>query len=337
VGALGPRKIKILGTQGRKAVMEMRRQSSGALEGRVALVTGGGRGIGAAIATYLARQGAAVVVNDFGVAIDGTTPDGTVASAVADSIKAEGGQAVAHFGDVSDSGTAKNMIDAALETYGQLNVVINVAGILRDKMIFNMSVDEWDDVMRVHLRGTFNTIRHASALWREARDQTAQNRIINFTSDSGLFGNPGQPNYAAAKLGIVGLTMSAAHSLYRYGVRVNAISPTVVTTRMVGTIPGVEFAADDPRTPENIAPVVAYLASERSNWCTGRVFGVNGYRVALYRNPQIDKELVGTGPWDLADLGANIERAFGSTRNGAEGRYGNRGIPSDIGLPPVVG
>jgi NAD(P)-dependent dehydrogenase (short-subunit alcohol dehydrogenase family) len=314
-----------------------RQDSSDALAGRVALVTGGGRGIGAAVASYLARKGAAVVVNDYGVAIDGTTPDGSVAAAVVDAITAEGGRAVAHFGDVSDPEVAEDMIATALKEYGGLNVVVNVAGILRDKMIFNMSVDEWDDVMRVHLRGTFNTIRHASALWRGARDASAQNRIINFTSDSGLFGNPGQPNYAAAKLGIVGLTMSAAHSLYRYGVRVNAVSPTVVTTRMVSTIPGVEFAADDPRTPENVAPVVAYLASERSNWCTGRVFGANGYKVILYSNPQIEKELVGTSPWDLEDLGASIEQVFGATRNGAEGRYGDRGIPRDIGLAPTVG
>jgi NAD(P)-dependent dehydrogenase (short-subunit alcohol dehydrogenase family) len=314
-----------------------RQESSDALAGRIALVTGGGRGIGAAIASYLARNGAAVVVNDYGVAIDGTTPDGSVAAAVVDAITAEGGRAVAHFGDVSDPEVAEEMIATALKEYGGLNVVVNVAGILRDKMIFNMSVDEWDDVMRVHLRGTFNTIRHASALWRGARDPTAQNRIINFTSDSGLFGNPGQPNYAAAKLGIVGLTMSAAHSLYRYGVRVNAVSPTVVTTRMVSTIPGVEFAADDPRTPENVAPVVAYLASERSSWCTGRVLGANGYKVILYSNPQIEKELVGTSPWDLDDLGASIEQVFGATRNGAEGRYGDRGIPRDIGLPPTVG
>jgi NAD(P)-dependent dehydrogenase (short-subunit alcohol dehydrogenase family) len=293
----------------------------------VAVVTGAGRGIGAAIARRLAAEGASVVVNDYGVAVDGTQPDKTVSSEVVDEITAAGGTAVSHFGDVADFDSAKGLIDAAVGTYGRLDVLVNVAGILRDRMIFNMSADEWDAVIGVHMGGTFNTTRHAAAHWRSLRDPAGHFRIVNFTSDSGLFGNPGQPNYAAAKMGIVGLTLSAAHTLHRYGVRVNAISPTVINTRMVGTIPGMTVDPEDTRTPENVAPLVAYLASERSDWCTGRVLGASGYRILLYTNPRIEREIVGSGPWTVDALGTSLEQSWQTTSNGAEGRYGERGIP----------
>jgi NAD(P)-dependent dehydrogenase (short-subunit alcohol dehydrogenase family) len=298
------------------------------LAGRVAVVTGGGRGIGAAIAHLLAAEGASVVVNDYGVAVDGTTPDSAVAREVVEKITTAGGQAIAHAGDIAEFDQAGELLDIAIRTYGKLDVVVNVAGILRDRMIFNMVPDEWDPVIRVHMGGTFNTMRHAAAHWRGLRNPDGHYRIINFTSDSGLFGNPGQPSYAAAKLGIVGLTLSASHTLYRYGVRVNAISPTTVTTRMVDTVPGLEIPPDDIRTPENVAPLVAYLAGERSDWCTGRVLGASGYRVILYSNPQIQREIIGTQPWDVERLGPQLEQHFRPVPNGAEGRYGERGVPA---------
>jgi NAD(P)-dependent dehydrogenase (short-subunit alcohol dehydrogenase family) len=182
-------------------------------------------------------------------------------------------------------------------------------------MVFNMTETEWDDVIRVHLKGTFNTTRFASAHWRSLRDETAQNRIINFTSVSGLHGAPGQPNYAAAKMGIVGLTYSSAHSLAKYGVTVNAISPGAAT-RMTESVPTdrrrARSAAADERSPDNVAPIVAYLASERSGWITGRVIHSMGYEVSLYNNPEPVSRIIGTGPWDDPDaLAYQVERAFG--------------------------
>jgi NAD(P)-dependent dehydrogenase (short-subunit alcohol dehydrogenase family) len=230
-------------------------------------------------------------------------------------IAAAGGKAVASGADIADFSAAEGLIGTALEEFGRLDVLVNVAGILRDRMVFNMTEQEWDDVIRVHLKGTFNTTRFASAHWRSLRDETAQNRIINFTSVSGLHGAPGQPNYAAAKMGIVGLTYSAAHSLAKYGVTVNAISPGAAT-RMTASIPtdrrrsGLP-AVDDEWSPDNVAPVVAYLASERSGWITGRVIHSSGYEVSLYNNPEPISRIIGTGPWDADALGAQVERAFG--------------------------
>ena len=174
-----------------------------------------------------------------------------------------------------------------------------MAGILRDRMVFNMTEQEWDDVIRVHLKGTFNTTKFASAHWRSLRDSSAQNRIINFTSVSGLHGAPGQPNYAAAKMGIVGLTYSSANALAKYGVTVNAISPGAAT-RMTDSMPDVRRRARpgaDERSPDNVAPIVAYLAAERSGWITGRIIHTSGYEVALYSNPEPVIRIVGTGPW----------------------------------------
>jgi NAD(P)-dependent dehydrogenase (short-subunit alcohol dehydrogenase family) len=207
------------------------------------------------------------------------------------------------------------LVRGAIDQFGRLDVLVNVAGILRDRMVFNMTETEWDDVIRVHLKGTFNTTRFASAHWRSLRDETAQNRIINFTSVSGLHGAPGQPNYAAAKMGIVGLTYSSAHSLAKYGVTVNAISPGAAT-RMTESVPTdrrrARSADADERSPDNVAPVVAYLASERSGWITGRVIHSMGYEVSLYNNPEPVSRIIGTGPWDDPDaLAYQVERAFG--------------------------
>jgi NAD(P)-dependent dehydrogenase (short-subunit alcohol dehydrogenase family) len=285
------------------------------LDGRVAIVTGAGRGIGRSVAKLLASEGASVVVNDLGAQMDGSGQDAGPAQQVVAEIAEAGGKAIVNGADISDFDAAEGLVRAAIDQFGRLDVLVNVAGILRDRMVFNMTETEWDDVIRVHLKGTFNTTRFASAHWRSLRDETAQNRIINFTSVSGLHGAPGQPNYAAAKMGIVGLTYSAAHSLAKYGVTVNAISPGAAT-RMTESVPTdrrrARSADADERSPDNVAPIVAYLASERSGWITGRVIHSMGYEVSLYNNPEPISRIIGTGPWDDPDaLGDQVERAFG--------------------------
>jgi NAD(P)-dependent dehydrogenase (short-subunit alcohol dehydrogenase family) len=293
----------------------------GRLDGRVAIVTGAGRGIGRSVALLLATEGASVIVNDLGAAVDGSGQDSGPAHDTVAAIADAGGKAIANGADISDFSAADGLIGAAIEEFGRLDVLVNVAGILRDRMVFNMTEQEWDDVIRVHLKGTFNTTRFASAHWRSLRDETAQNRIINFTSVSGLHGAPGQPNYAAAKMGIVGLTYSAAHSLAKYGVTVNAISPAAAT-RMTDSVPADRRRAragggagsgadDDGRSPDNVAPIVAYLASERSGWISGRIIHSAGYEIALYSNPEPVSRIIGVGRWDADALGDQVERAFG--------------------------
>jgi NAD(P)-dependent dehydrogenase (short-subunit alcohol dehydrogenase family) len=285
----------------------------GRLDGRVAIVTGAGRGIGRAVATLLASEGASVVVNDLGAALDGSGSDAGPAGQVVEEIAAAGGKAVANGADVSDHAAAQSLIGSAIEQFGQLDVLVNVAGILRDRMVFNMTEQEWDDVIRVHLRGTFNTTKFAAAHWRSIRDPQAQNRIINFTSVSGLHGAPGQPNYAAAKMGIVGLTYSCANALRAYGATANAISPGAAT-RMTESVPSDRRrarASADEWSPDNVAPVVAYLASEQSGWINGRIVHSSGYEIALYSNPEPEIRIIGTGPWDAESLASQVERSFG--------------------------
>ena len=286
----------------------------GRLDGRVAIVTGAGRGIGRSVALLLAAEGASLVVNDIGAALDGSGGDAGPAQQVAAEIADAGSKAVASLADVSDHGAAEGLIATAVEQFGRLDVLVNVAGILRDRMVFTMSEQEWDDVIRVHLKGTFSTTKFAAAHWRSVRDESAQNRIINFTSVSGLHGAPGQPNYAAAKMGIVGLTYSCANALGRYGVTANAISPGAAT-RMTESVPTERrravTATDAERSPDNIAPVVAYLASEQSGWINGQIVSSRGYEVALYNIPQPVITIVGTGPWDVDALAGQMERSFG--------------------------
>jgi NAD(P)-dependent dehydrogenase (short-subunit alcohol dehydrogenase family) len=286
----------------------------GRLDGRVAIVTGAGRGIGRSVALLLAREGASVVVNDLGSAVDGSGQDSGPAQEVVTEIEKADGHAIASGADISDFTAAEGLIRSAIDAYGKLDVLVNVAGILRDRMVFNMTEQEWDDVIRVHLKGTFNTTRFASAHWRSLRDETAQNRIINFTSVSGLHGAPGQPNYAAAKMGIVGLTYSLANSLPKYGVTANAISPGA-STRMTDSVPTgrrrSRTPSADERSPGNVAPVVAYLASAASGWINGRVVHSSGYEVSLYGNPQPVSRIVGTGPWEADALAEQLERSFG--------------------------
>ena len=283
------------------------------LDGRVAIVTGAGRGIGRSVARLLAGEGASVVVNDLGSAVDGSGHDSGHAHDVVAEIAEAGGKAVANGADISVFAAAENLVQTAIEEFGRLDILVNVAGILRDRMVFNMTEQEWDDVIRVHLKGTFNTTRFASAHWRSLRDESAQNRIINFTSVSGLHGAPGQPNYAAAKMGIVGLTWSSARALGKYGVTVNAISPGAAT-RMTDSVPTDRRRTRpevDEWSPDNVAPIVAYLASERSGWITGRIIHSSGYEVSLYSNPEPVVRIVGTGPWQPDALAEQVERSFG--------------------------
>jgi NAD(P)-dependent dehydrogenase (short-subunit alcohol dehydrogenase family) len=286
---------------------------AGMLDGRVTIVTGAGRGIGAGVARLLASEGAKVVVNDLGGAVDGTGSDLGPAGEVVEEIKKNGGEAVVNGADVSDFDQAEALVRQAIDTYGRLDVLVNVAGILRDRMIFNMSFEEWDAVVRVHLGGTFNTSRHAAAYWRELRNPEGHFRIINFTSGSGMHGAPGQPNYAAAKNGIVGLTYSCANALQRYGVTTNSISPAA-NTRMAATVP---TERERPRTreesemhPDNVAPAVAYLASERSDWCNGQVVLSLGHQIGIYNVPQVIREIVSPGPWDLEVAAHMMETLF---------------------------
>jgi NAD(P)-dependent dehydrogenase (short-subunit alcohol dehydrogenase family) len=268
-------------------------------EGRVAAVTGGGRGIGRGHALELARHGARVVVNDVGAEVDGAGSSPSAAEQVVDEITAAGGLAVASGDDISTSTGADRLIDTALEAFGDLHAVVNNAGILRDRMIVNISDDDWDAVMAVHLRGTFLTTRAAARLWREQSKggAPADARVINTSSVSGLFGNVGQSNYGAAKAGIAAFTIIASMELARYGITVNAVSPSartrMITPRGQERMAAPSGTAFDLYAPDNIAPLVAWLASPLSAGITGRVFNVHGGRISVlegwHEGPIIDK------------------------------------------------
>ncbi len=286
----------------------------GTLEGRVRVVTGGGRGIGASVSRLLAAEGAAVVVNDLGVSVDGNMPDDLPAKQVVDQIVTAGGRAVPNYDNVADEEAAENIIRQALNEYGRLDVLINVAGILRDRMVFNMPKEDWDSVVSVHMGGTFNTTKFASIYWRQAKE--GHYRLINFTSGSGLFGAPGQPNYAAAKMGIVGFTYSCANALARYVVTSNAIAPGAAP-RMTESIPedrrrnlGVSNTEDPERSPDNIAIPVAYIASTESDWLNGQVIGASGYKITLYNKPEALRELQAPVRWSLGDASQAMESSF---------------------------
>lgn len=279
----------------------------GKLDGKVAAVTGGGRGIGRGVARALAAQGAAVVVNDLGVSLAGQKETVSPADDVVKEIVAAGGRAVSNHLDIASVAGGEGLVNQAIKEFGQLDILVNVAGILRDRMIFNMSEQEWDDVIRVHLKGHYCTIRPASAHMRERK----AGRIINFSSNSAL-GSSGQPNYAAAKAGILGLTYSSAVSLQKYGITVNAIMPGAAT-RMTdsipaGRMPGVsglavsESAEGTPRDPANVAPIVVYLASDQAAEVTGQCFGASGYRITRYSHVKTERVIFSDGPWDIDKL-----------------------------------
>ncbi len=282
---------------------------SGICEGRVVVVTGAGRGIGREYALELARQGAMVVVNDLGAEPDGTGASTGPAGEVVEEIRGMGAEAVADGEDVSDFDGAGRMIQRAIDTFGRIDVLINNAGILRDRMLVNMTEAEWDAVIKVHLKGTFAPAHHAAAHWRALSKESGapvDARIINTTSVSGIFGNAGQTNYGAAKAGIAGFTVIAARELERYGVTVNAISPgalTRLTENLNPDRPLPDKGEFNPGDPANIAPVAVWLASSDSREVTGRLFIVAGGTVSVAegwrRGPTATKE----ARWDPAELG----------------------------------
>tara|TARA_Y100000766_G_scaffold229451_1_gene203014 strand:+ start:690 stop:1595 length:906 start_codon:yes stop_codon:yes gene_type:complete len=258
---------------------------SGLCKGRVAIVTGAARGVGRQHALQLAKAGAKVVVNDLGAAVDGRGADVSPAQQVVDEIKSGGGEAVVNGDDVSSFDGAKAMVDQAINTFGTLDIVVNNAGILRDRMLVNMTEDEWDSVIQVHLKGTFAPARHAAAYWRAMSKQNddgkpVMGRIINTSSTSGIYGNIGQTNYGAAKAGIAAFTIIAARELSRIGVTVNAISPTAYT-RMTDNLR--EYSEEDKqvRDPSWVSPTVVYLASEEAQDITGRIIQAGAGMVAV--------------------------------------------------------
>jgi len=280
----------------------------GLLDGKTAVVTGAGRGIGRGIAIALAKDGAKVVVNDLGAALGGEGTDKSPAQQVVDEIVKAGGKAVPNFGSVSDFGQATDMVEQAVREWGRIDIVVNVAGILRDRMIFNMTEEEWDIVLAVHLKGTFNTIRAASVHMREAK----AGRIVNMSSVSAL-GAPGQPNYAAGKAGILGLTWSTAHALGKYGVTSNAILPSGAT-RMIDSTPRgravfeqtgkwpSEQAKGTERDPDNVAPLVVFLASDAAAHVNGQAFHSFGYGYTLLAQPQAIRRLEADHRFEPAEL-----------------------------------
>ncbi|MEU5592121.1 SDR family oxidoreductase [Streptomyces sp. NPDC020298] len=273
---------------------------SGICTDRVVVVTGAGRGLGRAHALAFAAEGARVVVNDLGVGLDGLPGPDSPAGAVVAEIRAAGGEAVAHGGDIATTAGAASLIRTAVETYGRLDTLVNNAGFLRDRMLVNLDEDDWDAVLHVHLKGHFLPLKHAAAHWRaEAKaGRTPVARIVNTSSGAGLLGSVGQGNYSAAKAGIVGLTLVAAAELRRYGVQVNAVAPAARTRMTEHTFaetmaaPGSGF---DAMAPSNVSPLVVWLGSAASAGVTGRVFGAEGGRITV---------MEGWRPGPTADKGA---------------------------------
>jgi NAD(P)-dependent dehydrogenase (short-subunit alcohol dehydrogenase family) len=290
------------------------------LEGKVAIVTGSGRGIGREHALMMARHGAKVVVNDLGAHFDGTgQPTATPAQEVVAEIKRLGGEAIANGDSVSDFRAAKRILECALDTFGKCNIVVNNAGILRDRMIFNMGEEDWDAVVAVHLKGTFNMCRHACEYWREEhkRGNVLNGRIINTSSDAGLLGNVGQSNYGACKAAVAVMAIIIGQEMKKYGVTANAIAPvartrltvdaTPSTAAIMGTKP--EAGQFDMFDPANISPLVTWLASDDAGGVNGQVFRVGGRSVwpmkgwhsaTRVQNPEPE-------PWDPARLGQRLK------------------------------
>jgi NAD(P)-dependent dehydrogenase (short-subunit alcohol dehydrogenase family) len=296
----------------------------GALEGRVAIITGAGRGIGREHALLFAAEGAKVVVNDLGGAVDGSGDDRTPAEQVVDEITAMGAEAVANDDDIADWEGGRRLVEAAVEAFGDLHVLVNNAGILRDKMLVNMSPDEWDSVIHVHLKGHFVPTRHAAAYWREkVKDgREVHAAIVNTSSTSGLLGNPGQTNYGAAKAGIAAFTVIAAQELSRYGVRVNAIAPAA-RTRMTEQTPGlgdIVKAPQDPAkfdiwNPANISPLVAYLSTETCP-LNGKVHFVQGGQVRVFQPWTMTDTLEKHDRWTVAELAEQLPGVIGADAPG---------------------
>jgi NAD(P)-dependent dehydrogenase (short-subunit alcohol dehydrogenase family) len=299
----------------------------GLFDGKVAIVTGAGRGIGRTHALLLASEGAAVVVNDLGGSSGGEGADASPAQQVVDEIKASGGRASANYDSVSSWTGAETMVQQAVDAFGGLDVLINNAGILRDKMSFNMDEAEWDQVIDVHLKGHFATSRFAAAYWRLKSKETGEPvnaKIVNTASESGLYGNAGQANYAAAKAGIASMTIVMARELERIGVRVNAICPvarTRLTEAVAGDFMNAKEGEFDRFAPENISAVVGWLASDLAVGVTGQVVKVMGGQVQLVRGWRPITEATDDKPWTIASI---------------ESVAGTLFAKSDKGVPPFM-
>jgi NAD(P)-dependent dehydrogenase (short-subunit alcohol dehydrogenase family) len=283
------------------------------LEGKAAIVTGGGRGIGRAHALALADAGARVLVNDLGGSAAGEGHDPTPAQAVADEIVGLGGEASSNSDDVSDFQSAENVVKQAIGDFGRLDILVNNAGILRDRMLVNMSEEEWGPVIDVHLKGHFAPTRHAASYWRERAKEGGgiTGRVINTSSPSGLFGNVGQANYGAAKAGIAAFTMIAAQELGRYGITVNCIAPNA-RTRMTEQTFGVPQPKEgfDPLDPANISPLVVALCSDEAQRITGQCFFVYGGVISVLRPWDTGAVLKKDDRWDANDLVAKLREVF---------------------------
>ena len=276
------------------------------LEGKVAIVTGGGRGIGREHALALARAGAKILVNDLGASLAGEGADEGPAHGVVREIEGLGGEAAANGENVADFAGAKRMVEAALEAFGRLDILVNNAGILRDRMLVNMEEHEWDAVVQVHLKGHFAPTRHAAAHWRERSKagEEVRARVINTSSPSGVFGNVGQANYGAAKAGIAGFTLIAAQELQRYGVTVNCLAPnarTRMTESAFGEIPPPE-GGFDPADPANNSPIVVALCADEAQHITGQVFFVYGGVVNMLRGWAAGELFASRERWDPDEL-----------------------------------
>jgi NAD(P)-dependent dehydrogenase (short-subunit alcohol dehydrogenase family) len=294
----------------------------GRFDGKVAIITGAGRGIGAAHARLLAAEGAAVVVNDLGGDARGDGADSTPAQQVVDEIVAAGGRAVVNGGSVSDWSDAETLVQQAVDTFGGLDILINNAGILRDRMSFSMEESEWDTVIDVHLKGHFAPSRFAAAYWRNQFKETNEPvnaKIVNTASESGIYGNGGQANYAAAKAGIAALTIVMARELERLGVRVNAICPTArtrLTEDLAGDFMAKKEGQPDVFAPENIAAVVAWLASDLSAGITGQVVKVMGGNLQVLRGWRPVSECTDEMEWTLDSVDAVSGALFAGVPNG---------------------
>jgi len=273
------------------------------LEGKVAIITGGAGGMGSWISKTYAEQGARVVVADTGADVEGRMGvDPTRVNALVEEITAAGGEAIPFIGDIAEMEVAEELMRATLDAYGELDILVCAQGILRERMVFNMTEDDWDGVIKAHLKGCFTVTRLAAIIWRQQRETNG--RIIYFTSDAGISGGPGQSNYSAAQAGKIGLMRSNARALSRYGVTSNCIAP-LASTRMTDRGRGADSsesasAAGSARDPRNVAPLLVWLASDEGGVANGRIFGVSGHRISLYEEPVRERFLYSEQPlWDI--------------------------------------